>query len=458
VAENAELTPRFPTSAGILLGASVALHMAAVIEFALGVRMDAAALFLIGQFLLALALLRLYDGRWVFQDIRVFFVIFLFMYGGTLPLAVLTGLLGEEPGIAGAASMYATAFLGFNLVQWWYRQGWHDVPHEVFARIKPKIPNVLMLGGALAFIAAYAMLLGLEVSMRMDRTQVTVLGTQLWVVSMFIINGFVMYMIAGWSNLGRLSRIVLIAVVVAFIGFQLALGNRRDFLPMLLFVAGVVATRRHMAIRLGTVVIGFVSFAAFTAVGIIRMVLQDPTILTRINPAQILITQNEFVSPIHTLIHYVNNYRPPRLGFTYIYAPGLFVPRAIWPDKPESLSIQFMRDAFGTTTLMGWAYTPVTEAFLNFSYVGPFLVFAIVSLLLVKLVRNADAHPGLYFISFALVVDFHRGDFAGTFYSLVVMGGAYALMIFVSRLVWHPSSMRREIRSQLSESAIVPRS
>src|SRR5687768_3079378 len=225
--------------------------------------------------------------------------------------------------------MYATAFLGFNLVQWWYRQGWHDVPPEVFRAIKPKFLNVMMLVGALGFIAMYAVFLGLEVSMRIDRTQVTVLGTQLWVVSMFIINGFVMYMVAGWSNLSKTGRIALAGVIIAFVAFQLALGNRRDFLPMLLFVVGVIATRRRMAIRLGTMIIGSVSFAIFTAIGIVRQVIQDPTILTRINPVQILVTQNEFVSPIYTLIHYINNERPLRLGFTYIYAPGLFMPRAI---------------------------------------------------------------------------------------------------------------------------------
>ncbi|MEO8576094.1 MAG: hypothetical protein ABI556_05315 [Gemmatimonadales bacterium] len=448
--------PRFPTSVGILLGLGIALHVAALVELLLGVKVDAASLFLVGQFVVSLSLLRLYDGKWVFQDIRLFFVIFLFLYGATLPVAVLLGFLGEEPGIAGAAFMYATAFLGFNVVQWWYRQGWHDVPAEVFARIKPTFMNTLMVVGALAFIALYAALLGLEVSMRMDRTQVTVLGTQLWVVSMFILNGFVMYMFAGWSNLPKSARIALVGVVLGFIAFQLALGNRRDFLPMSLFIVGIIATHRHAAIRLGTVLFGFLAFAAFTAVGIIRMVLQDPTILTRINPVQILITQNEFVSPIYTLIHYVNSDRPLRLGFTYLYAPGLFMPRAIWPDKPESLSIQFMRDAFNTTTMMGFAYTPVTEAFLNFSWVGPFMIFTIVSLLLVKLVRNADAHPGLYFIAFALVVDFNRGDFGGTLYSLVVMGGAYALMAFVSRLRWNPSKSGQWAGQ--ADTVIAPRS
>ena len=221
MAENAAETPRFPTSAGILLGASVALHLGALIEFALGARVDAATLFLVGQFTLSLALLRLYDGKWVFQDIRLFFVIFFFLYGATLPLVVFFGFTGNDPGIAGAGSMYATAFLGFNLVQWWYRQGWHDIPHEVFRAIKPRFLNVMMLIGALGFIALYAVFLGLEVSMRIDRTQVTVLGTQLWVVSMFIINGFVMYMVAGWSNLSKSGRLALAGVVIAFVGFQL---------------------------------------------------------------------------------------------------------------------------------------------------------------------------------------------------------------------------------------------
>ena len=453
-------TPRFPTSVGILLGASLSLHFAALIEFGLGARVDAAALFLVGQFAISLALIRLYDGKWVFQDIRLFFVIFFFLYGATLPLVVLFGLTGDDPGIAGAASMYATAFLGFNLVQWWYRQSWHDVPSEVFRTIKPKFLNVLMLIGGLGFIAAYAVLLGLEVSLTIDRSRVTVLGTQLWVVSMFILNGFVMFMIAGWSNLTKGARITTIGVMLAFIGFQLALGNRRDFLPMILFVVGIIATRRHAVIRFGTVVIGAVSFAIFTAIGIVRMVLQDPTVIARINPVQILVTQNEFVSPIYTLIHYVNNDRPLRLGFTYLAAPGLFFPRVIWPDKPESLSIQFMRDAFGTTGLMGFAYTPVTEAFLNFSWVGPFLIFAIVSLLMVKVVRNADVYPGLYFLCFAFVVDFNRGDFGGLFYALAVAGGAYALMSFVSKLSWTPSNAQRgwPVQPPPSDAAIVSRS
>lgn len=432
------MSPRFPTTAGVLLGAVAALHLAALTELVLGTMFAAATYFLLGQFALSLALLRLYDGKWVFQDIRLFFVIFFFLYGGTLPLVVLLGLSGLGTGIAGAAFMYGTGFLGFNLVQWWYRQPWHDIPRAVFARIRPSFGNAAMILLAFGFIGAYAVVLGVRLSLTIDRSQVRFLGTQLWVVSMFVVNGFVMFMFAGWSRLTKSARIALVASVLFFVVFQLAMGNRRDFLPMFVFLAAMIATRRHAVIRLGTVVIGFIAFAAFTAIGIVRQVLQDPSILARTNPIELIVTNSEFVSPIFTLMHYVNVERPLRWGFTYLAAPGLFVPRAIWPAKPESLSLQFMRDAFGTTGLMGFAYTPVTEAFLNFSWVGPFIVFSILSLLMVKLVRNADTHSGLYFVSFSLVVDFNRGDFGGTLYALVVVGGAYALMRFVSRLRWAP--------------------
>lgn len=418
----------------MLIGLSASLHLAMIVELFFGPPVAAATWFLTGQFALALGLIRLYDGKWVIQDIRLFFAIFLFLYGGTLPLVVMAGLTGNQPGIAAAAAMYGSAFLGFNVVQWWYRQPWHDVPVAVFDRIRPTRANAAMLMVAFGFIGLYAVARGVEIKLTIDRSQVRVLGTQLWVVSMFAVNGFVMFMFAGWNRLSRVARIGLVIAVVGFVLFQLAMGNRRDFLPMIVFLAGTVATRKQAVVRFKAVVAGVVAFAAFTAIGIVRMVLQDPAILARLNPVELVVTQNEFVSPIYTLMHYATHERPLRLGFTYFAAPSLFFPRALWPDKPESLSLQFMRDAFGTTGLMGFAYTPVTEAFINFSWVGPFMVFAILSLLMVKLVRNVNAHPGLYFIAFAMVVDFNRGDFGGAFYQLTVVGGAYAVMSLVSRL------------------------
>jgi oligosaccharide repeat unit polymerase len=428
----------FPTTPGVLLAFSVALHIGALVEGILGRRVDSAAYFITGQFLISLSLLRLYDGRWALQDIRLFFSLFLFLYGAALPLIVLFGVAQPVPGIAGAGYMYGTAFVGFNLVQWWYKQPFIDVPPEVFRRTAPSPLNLILLALALLAVIGYAFSRGVSIGLKIDRGQTQFLGTQLWVVMIFIVNGLTMFMFAGWSSLSRLEKVILAGLLAVFIVFQLAMGNRRDFLAMFIFLTGVVMTKRKSVIRLTTVIAGFVAFAAFMAIGIIRQIYEDAALLARYNPLELLLTQNEFVTPIYTLIHYVNNVRPLRLGVTYLTAPTQFIPRAFWPDKPESLSLQFMRDAFGSTGLIGFAYTPVTEAFLNFSWVGPFIVFAIISILMVKLVRNADRHAGLYFILFSLVVDFHRGEFSGTFYALCFVGGAYAFMRFVSRLRWAP--------------------
>lgn len=432
---------RFPASSGILLGVAACLHLLAVVEITFGSSLPAATWFLVGQFLVSLGLIRLYDGRWVLQDIRLFFVLFLFLYGATLPLVTTLGISLPEKGIDNAAFMYGTAFLGFNLVQWWYRQPWHDVPTEVFDRIRPTFLNTLILILAFIAILGYAVSRGLDLTGALDRRKNLLLGTQLWVVAIFGMNGLVMYMFAGWRRLSKTVRRWLVVYVALFVIFALSMGNRRDFLAMFIFLFAVVACRRHLVIGIKTVLGGFFAFLLMNVIGVARIIIENPAFLAEANPVQTLVTSNEFVSPIQTLMYYTLQSHPLRWGLTYLGAPGLFIPRALWPDKPESLSLQFMRDAFGTTALMGYAYTPVTEAYINFGAVGPFLIFVILSLLMVKLIRNADLHPGLYFISFALVVDFNRGDTAGTLYQLVVVGAAYSFMLYASRLRWVPNSM-----------------
>jgi len=444
---------KFPTSCGILLGFSGCLHLIALVEVAFGSGPVAATWFLVGQFLATLALIRLYDGRWVLQDIRLFFALFLFLYGATLPLITTLGLGLAEPGIGRAAFMFGTAFLGFNIVQWWYRQPWHDVPPEVFDRVRPTFLNIFILILAFAALLGYAVSRGLDLTGALDRRKTLLLGTQLWVVAIFMMNGLVMYMFMAWPRLTRTVRRWLVIYVALFVLFALSLGNRRDFLPMFIFLFAVVATRRHSVIGAKTLVVGLFAFAAMNAFGIVRTVADNPAILAELDPVQVLVTQNEFVSPIQTVMYYTLHDHPLRWGSTYLTAPGLFIPRAIWLGKPESLSLQFMRDAFGTIQLMGFAYTPVTEAFLNFGFVGPFVIFSIVSLLLVKLVRSVDEHPGLYFIAFAIVVDFNRGDFAGTLYEMTMVGTAYVLMLFASRLRWAPPRVKQLFTVPASSSA-----
>ncbi|MFN2603835.1 MAG: oligosaccharide repeat unit polymerase [Gemmatimonadaceae bacterium] len=431
----------FPGLVGIFLGASLCLHLAGAVYFAFGDSLQAAVSVLFGQFLLGLSILRLVDGAFVFQDIRLFFLIFFFFYGATLPMVVAFGLQGGTAGLAGAAFMYATGMFAFNFVQWWYRQPWHDVPPESFARYRPSFANAVLVFLGFVWIISYIKSRSIPLSGGIDRDRANWVATQVWVVSMFAMNGLVMYGFIGWNQLTRKAKVVLVLTVISFVLLQISFGNRRDFLPMLIFLAGVTAARRHSVIRFWTVLLGILAFAGLTILGILRQVIAAPVLLAS-DPVTILVTQSEFVSPIQTLIYYVAKPHALRFGWTYLTAPLLLIPRAFWPGKPESLSLQFMRDAFGTTEIMGYAYTPVTEAVLNFGLVGPAIFFAILSILMVKLVKNADLRPGLYFICFSVVVDFNRGDVPGTFYQVVCIGAAFWFMHFLSRVRWAPRILR----------------
>ena len=229
-------TGAFPRGPGILLAIAIGLHVASVVQAVLGRVVDGGALFVTGQFLISLALLRLYDGRWVIQDIRVFFALFLFLYGGVLPLVVLFGITQPVPGIGGAAYMYGTAFLGFNLVQWWYKQPFVDVPRKAFDRIVPRPINVIILMLGFLAVVGYAISRGVQLGFRIDRNMNLYLGTQLWVVMIFVVNGLTMFMFAGWSRLSHLEKIAVVTSIILFILFQLTMGHRRDFLAMFIFL------------------------------------------------------------------------------------------------------------------------------------------------------------------------------------------------------------------------------
>ncbi len=427
----------FPTSVGVLLGICICSHLAALVYVFAGEGLLSATYFVGGQFALSLALLRLYNGVWVFQDIRLPMVVFLFLYGFTLPLVTVLRALDVQ-GLTEATFLYGTAFVGFNVVQWWYRQPWRDVPASALAFVRPTFANAALVLGGFLGVVAYAWLRGTRQFLTLDRTQMTWLYTQAWVVSMLLMNGLVMYMFAGWPRLSRNARRLVAWSVLAFVIFHLGLGNRRDFLAMFLFLVGMIASRRRSVIGIRTITVALLAFFAFMALGVVRQIRSAPWTVYTADPLITLAEQNEFVMPIQTATYYISERRPFYLGMTYLAAPAAFIPRVLWPEKPIGLSSQFNRDKFGDVIVPGYAYTPITEAYINFSVVGPFIVLSLISLSTVFLVKNARRWPLLYFLCFALALDFNRGDSAGVLYSLVVIGAAFVIMKFVSGIEWTP--------------------
>ena len=90
---------------------------------------------------------------------------------------------------------------------------------------------------------------------------------------------------------------------------------------------------------------------------------------------QMALQSNEFVYPMQTTYYTIKDYWSYRFGSTYLILPvQVLIPRAIYPGKPDSLGSEFVKKTFGPDW-MAFAYTPVTEAYLNGGCLGIIIVF-----------------------------------------------------------------------------------
>ena len=136
---------------------------------------------------------------------------------------------------------------------------------------------------------------------------------------------------------------------------------------------------------------------------------------------KIVLASNEFVYPIQTTAYIINDSWNLRFGMTYIILPlQILIPRFIYPNKPSTLGGEFIEKTFGDN-YMGFAYTPVSEAYLNFGVIGPFIMMSILAYIFTLIIKKG--HNGLgfyYFLLYSFVFDFCRGDFSSIFYALLI--------------------------------------
>ena len=95
------------------------------------------------------------------------------------------------------------------------------------------------------------------------------------------------------------------------------------------------------------------------------------------------------------------------------------VPQQLWRDRPPSPAVQFSRNYFGTDDLpSGLGYSPVIEALINFSIYGIVVVFAITTVLFIRLDQwlRRQSRIGVLISCLLLptIVNWNRIDFAAS--------------------------------------------
>jgi oligosaccharide repeat unit polymerase len=252
-----------------------------------------------------------------------------------------------------------------------------------------------------------------------DRFEFFATINQVWVVLTMAISLTACLIIYYYDEWNRKQFIFGILLIVYYIALQLSLGNRRDFLPILLFSTSYFLTKYHSKLNIKIVIIGAVLF-----VGSFWLVQQrsNGQVYSHVGAIQESFVNNEFVYPMQTLAYVIDDKWDLRYGYTYFVLPfQVAVPRYFYPGKPDDLGKEFVNKTFGEGS-QGYAYTPVTEAYLNFGVWGPLFVFVLFSFVLSQLVRKfaLSTISFVYFLLYSFVFDFCRGTFATILYQVLV--------------------------------------
>lgn len=112
---------------------------------------------------------------------------------------------------------------------------------------------------------------------------------------------------------------------------------------------------------------------------------------------------------------------PHAFGYSYIViAIANLMPRAIWPSKPTTYADYFSQVAFGDSKGLGFGFSPIYEAQVNFFFMWP-IVFFIVGYLLMRSSKRASntKNPLKYALMLvtiaSITLNYFRIDFATCF-------------------------------------------
>ena len=377
-------------------------------------------LFLISQSLFGALFVNKENEAFYPQDIRVIFIVTYSLYSLFCPLISLLGFDVFLSTMPLTTFCFGLGLAGFNLGNILFPVKWVNISF-----VKNSVNYSLLLLLLLAeLILLTVYLIAYQVPVfstlgQFDRLEFFETINQVWVVLTMAISLTACLIIYYFDEWNRKQFIFGILLIVYYIALQLSLGNRRDFLPILLFSTSYFLTKYHSKLNAKIIIIGTIFF-----IGSFWLVQQRNNNLeySRVGAIQESFVNNEFVYPMQTLAYIIDDKWDLRYGYTYFVLPfQIAVPRYIYPNKPEDLGKEFVNKTFGEGS-QGYAYTPVTEAYLNFGILGPLFVFVLFSLAFSQLIRkfNLSSISFVYFLLYSFVFDFCRGTFATVIYQVLV--------------------------------------
>lgn len=373
------------------------------------------------------------NGIYIF-DIKLLFLVAVFLYGFVplLEFISVNGILFSNS-FSVASLVYLSAFIGFG-IGLFYNSTSIDFTNLSFPKINNQIPVILtiILITGFYFLAQKMNMLNIGNSIEdLNRNEILKERNQIWVVLNMIISAhFIFLFLSYYNETNKIKSYILISFILSMFAvyslIHLSIGNRRELVPIFISFIAIAYAKKFKRINFISILILGCLFVFFTYVGIIRYISNASEIFTLQELLVYALSYNEFAYPFKTIYYTIEHFDKFDLmfGATYFVYPILLaIPRVIFPNKPRGLGSDFVVKVFGEDYGLGFAYTPVTEALINFSYIGPFFIYVLYGLFISKQISNIKNNKNQYqyFILLSMSIDFGRGDFPSLIYSFFIM-------------------------------------
>ena len=389
---------------------------------------------LIAQFILSYIILLRLDKGFYFQDIRVAFVSIFALYTLFWPIsAELLNFSLDNRAFNLTILSYNLAILAYNIVLITKRSRWLANANISCTQTKRSfLWGIFLLAGLIFYSIYYMYSKGIPIfafnNIDFERMEYTRNVNQVWVILKFLIAGVGGYLVFYYNQLNLFGKISVIGLLALYIVYQVSLGNRNEYVIIILFILCYWLCKRKRELNIKWLSILLALFAFSFYITIMRS--EDSKELKGNEAVQLVAQSNEFMFPIQTTYFTIKDNWELRYGETYVVLPiRTIIPRSLQKDKPESLGSEFISKTF-SSGWSGYAYTPVTEAYLNFGIFGPFIIFLLVGLLLNSLVVEVRKKGVTYkyLIAYSIIFNFCRGDASGTIYMILFMWLSYLVM------------------------------
>jgi len=218
--------------------------------------------------------------------------------------------------------------------------------------------------------------------------------------------------------------------LVIYFFFQQVVGGRREIVFMLLFALALYMLHAKGKFNKWFYTMVCLGFFLLVAAGALRDFGEGDFIKIATD------SLGEFIFPISTFqVHFDEANTQYKAGLTYLYSFTNFIPSSIFPGKPLPLATEFALKVAdpGQEYILGYAITPITEAYVNFGIAAIFAFPILLSLFCLVIELLSKTYSILPLVFFSQALNFQRSDIASTFFETLILVVVFQIFMLTTR-------------------------